>query len=105
VLDFGLAGRQLAPLPLGSLLCLPRRHRHICRVRVGVVSCLELPLERVDKAPEGLDGLMQVAAAGALSLDQLKGCAEEAEGVEALDRLCSRLLHPPVDIMQSGLLL
>ena len=90
MLDFGLAGRQLAPLPLGSLLCLPRRHRHTCRVRVGVVSGLELPLERVNKAPEGLDGLMQVAAAGALSLDKFKGCAEEPspQGVEALDRLC-----------------
>jgi hypothetical protein len=46
-----------------------------------------------------------VAAAGALSLDELKGCAEEPEGVEALDRLCSRPLNPPVDIVQSGLLL
>ena len=105
MLDLGLASRQLAPLPLGSFLCLPRRHRHICRVRVGVVSGLQLPLERVDKAPEGLDGLVQMAAAGALSLDQFKGCAQETEGVEALDRLRSRPLHPPVNIVQPGLLL
>jgi hypothetical protein len=48
---------------------------------------------------------VQVAAAGALSLDERKGCSEEPEGVEALDRLRSRPLHTPVDIMQAGLLL
>jgi hypothetical protein len=42
-----------------------------------------------------LDGLVQEAAAGALRLDELKGCAEDAEGVQTLDLRCRRCCRRP----------
>ena len=86
-LNLGLNLGQLPPQPHGSRLGLPRSLGHLGSMRGGEASRPALHSQHVDKAaraPERVDRLVQIRAAGALFLDEPEGRAEEAVAAHTL---------------------